>query len=131
MPLGLSEPSIHAHPNATPARLAWIAREAPTMDNPAGWARRCIEAAWNPPAPTGADAAAASAAKWDAIRERFNALHADERGALVAKARARFTNLSNPELYPTECDAILGAVAKLEGWTPARASDPRGPAKRR
>ncbi|MDX2017621.1 MAG: hypothetical protein SFY95_08300 [Planctomycetota bacterium] len=120
------DPSLRGHANATPERLAWIEREAPAKRNPGGWAAQCIRAGWDVPAPTGADAKAASKAKWDAIRERFNAMPDAEREALVARARVVNPNLDSAEQYPSDSPAILGAVAKLAGWNTKGAVDSRG-----
>lgn len=48
--VALLSDELRSHPNATPERLEWIEREAPSKDNPAGWAAQCIREGWTVPA---------------------------------------------------------------------------------
>jgi hypothetical protein len=87
--------TLRGHPNATPERLAWIEREAPSKANPAGWAADCIRKAWQPPPPSPEQVKAAHRAAREARLAQFDAMPDHERADLVTRVRRQFTNLSD------------------------------------
>jgi hypothetical protein len=91
----LLPPQLRNHPNATPERLDWINREAPTKANPAGWAAAGIREGWEVPPPTPADAAASRRERRERLLSEFDELSPDERHAVTQLARARFPNMAN------------------------------------
>lgn len=101
---------LRGHVNATPERLAWVEREAPSKRSPGGWAAWCIEQGWDVPAPTAADETARRKAERESRLARFDALPEAERAAIMALVRRDFTNLSN---LPDDDPAVRGAVAKV------------------
>lgn len=108
----LSE-ELRKHPNATPERLAWIAREAPNKDNPSAWAASCVRGGWAAPPPTPEDQ---QALKREARHQRlaaFDALPPDQQRPILDAAFRAFPNLAGRD--PSD-SGVRGAVAKvLEG----------------
>lgn len=85
---------LQRHQNATPERLAWIEREAPTKRNPEAWAASCIRAGWEVPVPSSAELARSKLAG-DRIRReanltRFNAMKQMEREPILKKAMVAY-----------------------------------------
>jgi hypothetical protein len=117
--LGLDEAWMH-HANATPDRIAWIAKVAPTKEvNPAGWARKAIETPYNPP--TVAPGGAGGVSKTERARATVASLTHERRAELVARARQTWPNLAG---FAEDSTEMVGAVAKLatgdSGGTPRR-----------
>lgn len=97
-------------PRATPDRLAWIEREAPTKKMPGAWAASCIREGWSVPEPSPADSAATCKAMRDHALANFDAMPELTRRGLLATARQQFPNLCNLE---EDHPAMRGAVAKV------------------
>ncbi len=97
------------HANATPQRLAWIAREAPGKTNPAGWAAEAIRKAWQPPPPK-EDAREARRRERALMLANFNRLDEGPKAAVVAAVRRRFPNLSP---RPDDDPVVRAAIARV------------------
>lgn len=107
----LGSEDLIAHPNATPDRLAWIAKTAPAKGNPSGWAAEAIRKGYTPSKrEVDAEAALKSKNATASILMAFDAMPEDERKRWVAKARQRWPNLV-PQ--PDDSPAIRGAAARL------------------
>jgi hypothetical protein len=107
--LGLGD-KLLKHPNATPERLEYVARETQkaTTTNPAGLATRAIREAWNPPtlAPGGAGGIGAA----ERARELVEGLEPEARASLLKQVRRNMPNLAN---LPDDDVSVVGAIAKL------------------
>lgn len=86
--------SLRGHANATPERIAWIAREAPSKANPSAWAAACIREAWEIPPPSEADVRAAARAERARLFAAFEALPDAERAEVLAEVERRLPNLA-------------------------------------
>ncbi len=90
----LLAPQLRNHQNATPERLTWIEREAPSKDNPQAWAAACILKGWNPPADAASIKEQERAQRARRLAE-FDALPEDEQMTIVSEARRRFPGMGN------------------------------------
>ncbi|MEO1584198.1 MAG: helix-turn-helix domain-containing protein [Planctomycetota bacterium] len=118
----LGSEDMLSHPNATPERLEWIAREAPTKNKPAGWAAGAIREAYVPPPPTDEDRRADRTIARNELLARFEALHP----AAQADIQALAIEAINPTLDPSKPHhrkAIRGAIAQ---YIAANESQPGG-----
>ena len=120
--LGLGKDLLR-HANATPERLAWIARVAPTKSNPGGWAAQAIREGWNPPAvqmggPGGMGAA-------ERARAAVAGLNQERRAELLTRVRKTMPNLRG---LPDDHAAVVGMIAQLANGPSAahRLDDERG-----
>lgn len=104
---------LRGHPNATPDRMAWIAREAPRQKSPGGWAATCIREGWPVPAPSEADTKAARKRAREARLAQFDAMPEAERSAVIAIARSWRPNLVDPRVHPDHSHGVRGAVAEV------------------
>ena len=109
--LGVGEEWLR-HANATPERIAWLAREAKRKASPAGFAVAAIREPYAVPT-VAADAGNTPEAKRASAIETFNGLSAPERAKWVAHARAKYRNLADRYSYPDDSAPIIGAIAKL------------------
>lgn len=123
--LGIS--SLREHPNATPERMAWIEREAPSKKNPSGWAAQCIREGWKPPPPSRAQAEDARAAVRAAQQARFDALPKSEQALVMGRVRRVYDNLSH---LPDDHRAVRAAIARVMEQYPCsssvRVAEPHG-----
>jgi hypothetical protein len=107
--LGLGDELLR-HPNATPERLEYVARETKkaTTKNPAGLAKQAIREAWNPPtlAPGGAGGIGAA----ERARELVEGLEPEARASLLKQVRRDMPNLAN---LPDDDVSVVGAIAIL------------------
>jgi len=104
---------LQNHPNATPERVAWIDREAPTKRNPAAWAATAIRKAFQIPKPTAAEAAETRRLVRDRLLADFDSMPEPARNKVIEAVRARWPNLSDPREYPPTHAAVRGGIAKL------------------
>lgn len=102
-----------AHPNATPDRLAWIARVAPGKRRPGAWAAEAIRRGYVPEADPDAakHAAQAERERQRAAYARFEAMPEAERSSIVAAVQRRYPNLRPVWNREDSRSAIFGAVA--------------------
>lgn len=101
-----------AHPNATPERLAWIARVAPGKRRPGAWAAEAIRRGYAPEADPDAakHAAQAERERQRAAYARFEAMPEAEQAAIVAAVQRRYPNLRPVWNREDSRSAIVGAV---------------------
>lgn len=104
---------LRGHPNATPDRMAWIAREAPRQRSPGGWAAACILKGWVVPPPSEADTKAARKRAREVMLARFDAMPEAQRSAIIAIARSWCPNLADPRVHLDNSPGIRGAVADV------------------
>ena len=112
---------LQNHPNATPERVAWIDREAPTKRNPAAWAATAIRKAFQIPQPTAAEAANARRLEIDRHLAEFDSLPEGARSKVIEAVRAKWPNLSDPREHPPSHAAIRGGIASVIRETGAAA----------
>jgi hypothetical protein len=106
-------PELRNHQNATTERLAWIQRDAPSKRNPMGWARACLDGAYEVPPLGPVDAKAAKAAERATVLVRFDSMVDSQREAVIQLARQRFPNLGS---YPDDSRVFReGAIATVVG----------------
>jgi hypothetical protein len=120
--LGLQKDLLR-HVNATPERLAWIARVAPAKKSPAGWAAQAIREGWNSPAvPMGGTGGVRKAAQ---ARATVAGLTDEQRAELLARVRQTMPNLRG---VPDDDAAVVGAMARIANSAAAahRRGDERG-----
>lgn len=114
--------ALRHHPNATPERLAWIARDAPSKRNPAGWAAECIRNGWKVPLPPKWDAKERAKAEREMLLKQFDGMPEDDQRGIIERARRRYPNLARcPDSHP----GVRGAVALVMGIDPSGACDDR------
>jgi hypothetical protein len=100
-------PGLRNHPNSTPARLAWIERDAPSKSNPDAWAAECIRKGYKLPPPTREQTEAARKARRADLLARFDAMPEVERAAIMERVRRKCRNLAD---RPDDDYAIRSAI---------------------
>jgi uncharacterized protein YdaU (DUF1376 family) len=106
--------NLRGHVNATPARVAWIEREADGKRSPQSWAAQCIRDGWAVPSPNPADVAASEKAVKQARRQealaRFEAMTSDQKRVVLDEVYQRFPNLVGKRIGQP---GVRGAVATI------------------
>ncbi len=102
--------NLRDHPNATPDRLEWIAREAPGKSRPAGWAAKCIREGWDVPPLTEADQAEQRGRQRQAVLDKYDAMTESHQAAIMARVRVTYRNLDG---HAPESPAVRGAIARV------------------
>lgn len=101
---------LRNHPNATPDRLAWIERDAPSKANPGAWAATCIRNGWAVPPPTPEQASALAKAERERRLAEFDTMPSDEQASILASAYRLCSNLAG---RPASCLGVRGAILKV------------------
>lgn len=101
---------LHGHERATPDRMAWIERVAPTKRDPGAWAAECIRGGWAVPPITAAEVQARRKERREATLARFDAMPEPERRAVLARVRATYPNLNG---MTDDQTAVRGAIARI------------------
>ena len=105
---------MQRHPHATPERLAWIERDAPSKRSPGAWATECVRQGWPVPATTSPDSARVARSR--SIKEgiaSLDTLTSDTRAALIRHARLLWPNLADPQNHPDDSPVMRGAAARV------------------
>jgi hypothetical protein len=103
---------LREHVNATPVRLAWIERDAPSKDNPEAWAASCIRRGWPVPPPTPEQAIASAKADRFAQLAEFDAMPSDERASILESVYRLFPNLAG---RPASDPGVRGGILRVLG----------------
>lgn len=86
----LGSEALLSHPNATPERLAYIARVAPGKQNPAGFAASAIREGYDIVPPTRAELEAQRHRERENANRRFRAMPEDRRRVIWDETRRRY-----------------------------------------
>jgi len=106
----LLSPELLRQPNATPERLEWIAREAPSKDDPRAWAACAIRGAWNPTTEPPEAAAAGRQIERNKLLAEFDAMPDARKAELRSRVRRKYPNLKD---QPDDSNGVRGGVARL------------------
>lgn len=109
----LGSEELLSHSNATPERLVWIARKAPTMKNPGGWAAGAIREGYAPPPPTPEERRHERQQTRLARLARFDAMPSAERARIQELALTDYPNL-DPHRQEHRA-AVRGAICEFLG----------------
>lgn len=115
----LGIPNYRGHPNATPERLAWIEREAPTKTSPGGFAAAAIRDGYavpDPPPPS--PAFDYTPTRRDLVISWWRGFRDFEvrRGVLEAARRA-YPNMRDSTAHPPDSPAMQSAIVEvIEGF---------------